>query len=145
MVLILSTRTGTLLLNERERGIGASKRKWASEMNDARQLYLPYYTTLAVYGRIDTIDSLIKRCHIYYRSWKKYWHSPKNHGLALALVVAYDMYKEIMSAAVLVELWQLTPEHVSVCSRFHRVPRQAWEQSLLFSPTRTEVRRLHCF
>jgi hypothetical protein len=37
---------------KRERGMGASKRKWAIQMNDARQLYL------AVYGRIDTIDSL---------------------------------------------------------------------------------------
>ena len=56
-------------------------------MNDARQLYL------ASYGRIDTIDAQIRRCNLNYVSWK-YWHSPKLHCDALALVMAYDMYIE---------------------------------------------------
>ena len=72
---------------KKEHGQGVSERKWGTEMNEARQLYLK------TYGRIDTIDSLIGHCHIYYRSWK-YSHLAKNHGMALAIVVAYDMYKE---------------------------------------------------
>jgi hypothetical protein len=50
---------------------------------------------LASYGVIDTIDSLIKRCNLYYVSWK-YWHSCKLHVQALGLVVAYDMYCEVV-------------------------------------------------
>jgi hypothetical protein len=63
------------------------KRTWGIEMNEARQLYL------GSYFRIDTIDHLIKNCHMFYRSWK-YWHSPMIHGFAMTVVVAYDMYKE---------------------------------------------------
>jgi hypothetical protein len=58
-------------------------------MNKGRQLYL------ARYGRIDTINSLIKGCDMYYVSWK-YWHASKLHVQALGLVVAYDMYKEVV-------------------------------------------------
>jgi hypothetical protein len=76
-----------LFAKTKERGSGTQKRKWVIEMNDARQLYL------ATYGRIDTIDNLINKCNMYYCSWK-YWHSAKNHGLALAVVTAYGMYKE---------------------------------------------------
>ena len=69
-------------------------------MNDARQLYFATYDArqlyLATYGRIDTIDSLINECNLYYCCWK-YWHSAKNHGLALAAVTAYGMYKECVT------------------------------------------------
>jgi hypothetical protein len=66
--------------------------KWKAEKevghqkNDARQLYL------ATYGRIDTINNLIKNCQMYYCCWK-YWHSAKNHRLLLAVVVTCGMYK----------------------------------------------------
>jgi hypothetical protein len=78
-----------LFVGQKERGHGNTKRKWAIKMNKARQLYL------ASYGIIDTIDSLIKRCNLYYVSWK-YWHSCKLHVQALGLVVAYDMYCEVV-------------------------------------------------
>ena len=61
-------------------------------MNQGRQLYL------ASYGRIDTINSLIKRCGLYYCSWK-YWHACKLHVQALGLVVAYDMYRKVVKEA----------------------------------------------
>jgi hypothetical protein len=54
-------------------------------MNAARQFYLDSYKT------IDVIDQGIEVCQIHYRSWK-YWHAAKNHALALAWVIAYDMY-----------------------------------------------------
>ena len=76
----------------KERGRSAAKDRWAIEMNEARQLYL------ASYGRIDTIDSLIKNCQMYYVSWK-YRHASKLHAQALGVVAAYDMYKEVVEEA----------------------------------------------
>ena len=61
-------------------------------MTCGRQLYL------STYGAVDTIDQKIKNCNMYYRSWK-YWHSAKNHFTAMAIVVAYDMYTEVMLKA----------------------------------------------
>jgi hypothetical protein len=81
-----------LAVRTKERGREKLKVKWAIEMNEARQLYL------ASYGRIDTIDSLIKNCYMFYVSWK-YWHASKLHVQALGVVVAYDMYKEVVEAA----------------------------------------------
>lgn len=72
----------------RERGRKDDKRYWGIEMNQARRLYL------STYGNIDVLDHHIKNNHIFYLSWK-YWHSPKNHGLALAEAVAYDIYLEV--------------------------------------------------
>jgi hypothetical protein len=50
----------SLFVVGKERGSGKHKRKWVIEMNGARQLYL------ATYGRINTIDNLIKKCQMYY-------------------------------------------------------------------------------
>jgi hypothetical protein len=69
-----------------------TKVKWASEMNKACQLYL------ASFGQIDMTDLLIKNCNMFYVSWK-YWHASKLHVQALVVVVAYDMYKEIVEEA----------------------------------------------
>jgi len=82
-----------LFLAERNRGIGDSKKRWAIEMCEARYLYLK------TYGTIDTIDAMIKKCNIAYRS-RKYWHSAMNHGISLVVVVAYDMYKEAASGSL---------------------------------------------
>ena len=68
-------------------------------MNSARQLYL------GTYYRIDSIDHLIKNCRLKYRSWK-YWHSPMLHAMALAIVIAYDIYLEVAEGQ-LDEDWKL--------------------------------------
>jgi hypothetical protein len=112
-----------LFVVKKERGQGPSKRKWAIEMNEARQLYLKSY------GRIDTIDSLIRSCHIYYRSWK-YWHSAKNHGTSLAIVVAYDMYKECAEGEICSE-WKIEPKKVM---DFHTFRDRLSTQGLEYSP-----------
>ena len=112
-----------LFVVKKERGQGASKRKWGIEMNEARQLYLK------TYGRIDTIDSLIGHCHIYYRSWK-YWHSAKNHGMALAIVVAYDMYKECAEGEICSE-WKIEKKKVM---DFHTFRDRLSTQGLSYSP-----------
>jgi hypothetical protein len=56
-------------------------------MNDARELYL------ATYGVFDTMDHIIKNCDMKYYSWK-YWHAAMLLAKTMAIVVAYDMYKE---------------------------------------------------
>ena len=78
----------------REQGVGKNKRKWVIKMNDARQLYLNTYYV------IDRIDHYIKNCHMGYHC-RKYWHSPKIHGKALAVVIAYDIYLEVAKGNVL--------------------------------------------
>ena len=112
-----------LFVVKKERGQGASKRKWGIEMNEARQLYLK------TYGRIDTIDSLIRSCHVYYRSWK-YWHSAKNHGTSLAIVVAYDMYLECAEGKICLE-WKVDPKKVM---DFHTFRDRLSTQGLAYSP-----------
>lgn len=103
----------SLYAQKKERGQAIFKRQWAIKMNESRQLYLN------TYGKVDKIDHYIKNCNMssryelnvivvlcmyalfYYshsfswngRSWK-YWHVPMNHGKALAVTTAYDMYLE---------------------------------------------------
>ena len=50
-----------LFAQQKQRGRSGFKRKWAIEMNEARQLYL------ATYGVIDCIDHLIQNCEMSYR------------------------------------------------------------------------------
>ena len=83
-----SLNENMLFTSKKSRGSGAQKRSWVIEMNSARQLYLN------TYGQVDTIDWLIKKCHLFFISWK-YWHSAKLHVDALVLVIPYNMYKEI--------------------------------------------------
>jgi len=84
----------------RTRGRKKNKRKYAIEQNMARLLYLN------TYSRIDSIDHMIKNCKLFYVSWK-YWHSPKNHALALTIVTAYDIYLELCKGK-LDKNWRVT-------------------------------------
>ena len=69
------------------KGEGENKRTWSIEMNEAREMYLKSYF------KIDLVDHLIKNTKIFYRTWK-YWHSAMLHAKALAIVTAFDIYKE---------------------------------------------------
>ena len=69
----------------KSRGQGAEKRQWAIEWNEARGTYL------STYWAVDNLDHMIKNCAIRFISWK-YWHAPYNHGHAIAITAAYDMY-----------------------------------------------------
>jgi hypothetical protein len=73
---------------EKTRGKGKFKFHWGIEMNEGRDFYLH------TYGAVDTADHYISNCNIYQRSYK-YWHAAANHGKALAVVTAYDMYREV--------------------------------------------------
>ena len=97
----------SLFAKQKCRGNSDRKRAWVIEMNDARQLYL------ASYGRVDTIDYYIKTCQIFYVTWK-YWHAAKNHALALALVSAYDIYKELISEPEAQEAFGIHPANDKV-------------------------------
>jgi hypothetical protein len=112
---------------QKERGSGKQKRKWVIEMNDARQLYL------ATYGRIDTIDNLVKKCQMYYCCWK-YWHSAKNHGLSLAVVVAYGMYKECVSEPLARAAFGFEADDPVDLLSFHDFRDQLSAQGLAYSP-----------
>ena len=65
----------------------------------------PCHLYLKTYGGVDTIDALIKKCHVGYRC-RKYWHSAMLHGFALAVVMAYDIYCEVASGS-LCPKWKL--------------------------------------
>jgi len=110
-----------LFVSERKRGNGRDERKWVIEMNDARYLYLK------TYGTIDTIDSLIKKCHLGYRC-RKYWHSAMLHGIALVVVVAYDMYLEAARGSLRPE-WKI--EHPM---DFHQFRDRLSGQMLKYNP-----------
>eukprot|EP00957_Ditylum_brightwellii_P183922 14009554-Ditylum_brightwellii.AAC.1 len=93
-------------------------------MNDARQLYLNTYYA------IDRIDHCIKNCHMGY-CCHKYWHSPKIHGKALAVVIAYDIYLEVAEGDVLpmcgyrpLNKLYMRDENMQVCVQQHKARRE---------------------
>ena len=91
-------------------------------MNDGRFLYLKSY------GRIDTKDSMIKRANLHYRS-RKYWHSGMNHGLAMAIVVAHDVYLECCEG-------ELDPSwHTENVMDFHTFRDRLSQQGLTYRPS----------
>ena len=75
---------------KKSRGRGENKREWYIEDNEAHKLYLN------TYGYVNTINSMITATHVNNRPWK-YWHNGKNHGNAMAIIVAYGLYLECPS------------------------------------------------
>jgi len=74
-----------LYVRERNRGRGENKRRWAIEMNEARDTYLKTYSA------VDKIDQTLLNYNINYRSWK-WWHAPMRHAKAIAMSMAYNLY-----------------------------------------------------
>jgi hypothetical protein len=116
-----------LFVRQKECGRGEGKRKWVIEMNEARQLYL------ASYGRIDTIDALIKKCKLYYCSWK-YWHSCKLHVQALGLVVAYNMFSEVIKEGFAEFGFELKEAALECMLDFHEFQNCLSLQGLQYNP-----------
>jgi len=106
----------------RERGRQDKKFHWAIEMNHASWMYI------STYNGVDVADHNIKKWNIYYRTWK-YWHSPKHHAFVLAIVVAYDMYKECCEGKFDFE-WECAP--ISFWDFRHILSMQ----QLQYSPTK---------
>ncbi len=59
-------------------------------MNEGHDLYL------TLYGRVGKIDQFLKEWGINYVTWR-WWHAPKNHALAIACVMAFQMYVDCAS------------------------------------------------
>ena len=112
----------SLYAQPKERGRGEHKRRWGTEMNESRRLYL------STYGAIDRMDHLISNCHMHYRSWK-YWHSPMIHAKAMAVVVAYDMYLECCEGKLQAGDWK-----VNKPVDFHRFREKLATQMLKYTP-----------
>lgn len=91
-------------------------------MNHVQRIYLTSF------NGIDVLDYLIKNARLFYQTWK-YWHVPKNHGLATAIAVANDIYKECCEGA-LCESGKFGP--VDSC-KFQKI---LWTPWLSYSPTK---------
>ncbi len=120
-------------IKKKERGDAAkgTKRIWGIEMNDARNLYLHSY------GQVDTIDSQVGRCCIFQKCFK-YWHSPKNHAIAIAVVMAYDMYKECTTESPAHDAWGLDSTEATTMKKnvmnFYYFREKLSRQLLTYSP-----------
>ena len=75
-----------LYVRERKKGRGNQKRTWAIEMNEARETYLKTYSA------VDKIDQMLLEWNLKYVTWK-WWHAPLRHGKAIAMSMAYSLYK----------------------------------------------------
>ncbi len=75
-----------LYVRKQEKGQGKQKRVWAIEMNEARELYLKTYSA------VDEIDQMLKEWGIFDQTLR-WWHAPMRLGKAIALCMAYEIYK----------------------------------------------------
>ena len=90
-----------LYVRERNRGRGDNKRRWAIEMNEARDTYLKTYSA------VDKIDQTLLNYNINYRSWK-WWHAPMRHAKAITMSMAYNIYVQCCEGGVDPE-WKMKP------------------------------------
>jgi hypothetical protein len=74
----LNKNTNYVQMKDRGKESTGMKCQWGIEMNDAHSMYLK------TYGAVDTMDPQIRRCTMFYRSFK-YWHAAKTHALARLL------------------------------------------------------------
>ncbi len=82
-----------LYVRERNRDRGENKRRWAIEMNKARDTYLKTYSS------VDKIDQTLLNYNINYSSWK-WWHAPMRHAKAIAMSMAYNLYVQCCEGGV---------------------------------------------
>jgi hypothetical protein len=90
----------------------------------ARDIYLHFY------GAIDTIDAVIKKAGIDFRSWR-YYHRPVNHGKGIALASAFSFYEEIISGSLEVD-WKITNKQHRM--NFYQFQQRLAEQMMDYDP-----------
>jgi len=83
----------SLYVQPKFRGAKNHKLAWATEQNEAREIYLNHY-----HG-VDSMDHMIKNTGNRYITWK-FWHSPYLHAMTMGIVACYDMYKECCSGTL---------------------------------------------
>ena len=82
-----------LYVRQREKGRASTKRIWAIEMNEGRELYLK------TYGGVNQLDHLIEDWKLRYRTWR-WWHAPTQHETAIAYSQAWTIYATYASGHV---------------------------------------------
>ena len=97
---------------------------WMHLLTKARDIYLHFY------GAIDTIDAVIKKAGIDFRSWR-YYHRPVNHGKGIALASAFSFYEEIISGS-LEEDWKITNKEHRM--NFYQFQQRLAEQMMDYDP-----------
>jgi len=117
----------TLYVQPKFRGPKNYKLAWATEQNEAREIYLNHY-----HG-VDSADHMIKNTGNRFISWK-YWHSPYLHAMSLGIIACYDMYKECCEGE-LDASWKISEKHRMTYSEFRL---KLSKQMLLYDP-RKEV------
>ena len=80
-------------MRQREKERASTKRIWAIEMNEGRGLYLK------TYGGVDQLDHLIEDWKLRYKTWR-WWHTPTQHGTAIAYSQVWKMYAACVSGRV---------------------------------------------
>jgi hypothetical protein len=100
----------TLYVQPKYRGSKANKLAWATEQNEAREIYLNHY-----HG-VDSLDHMIKNTGNRYITWK-FWHSPYLHAMTMGIVACYDMYQECCSGE-LDESWKVEQKEMMTYSEF---------------------------
>ena len=92
-----------LYVQPKFRGRANNKFAWATEQNEAREIYLNHY-----HG-VDSADHMIKNTGNRFISWK-YWHSPYLHAMSLGIVACFDMYIECCDGD-LDPSWKVEPKN----------------------------------
>ena len=116
IMMVNSTDEVSFFTRMKERGIGDNKHYRIIEDNDGRMIYI------FGYGTIDNIDHYLRNAMVHVISWK-WWFSAACHSYSLALVVAWDIYREVVEGKLdtryyLPETDRLTFEQFrDLCSR----------------------------
>jgi hypothetical protein len=59
---------------------------------------------------------MVRRCQIFQKSFK-YWHAAKNHALAMAVTIAFDMCKECLTEKKAQEVFGITADEAQRIER----------------------------
>ena len=102
-----------LYVRERAKGRGESKRIWAIEMNEGRELYLK------TYSGVDKIDQALKEWHLNYISWR-WWHAPMLHCKSIGGCCAYALYHQCAEGGVDPE-WKMDKDKILTTKEFKRI------------------------
>lgn len=113
----------TLYVQPKYRGTKKNKFAWATEQNEAREIYLNHY-----HG-VDNMDHMIKTAANTFISWK-YWHAPYLHAMTIGVIAAYDMYLEC-SEGLLDAEWKVAKRNIMSFSQFRL---RLSEQMLTYDP-----------
>lgn len=97
-------------------------------------MYEACQTYLKTYGNIDIFDSMVEKYHHVYISWK-HWYTMKRHIDAIAVVVAYDFYKECITERLALEAFGFNGTDKINVMDFHTFKVRLSKQGILYTVT----------